>query len=105
MEIEDKYLNASNCKDGDIIILLDAGVKETIENRFKPGTKKDVYNFNVEVNGKRYIYSPNSTTLKNLIKSFGKTTEKWVGKKLQVQLALTTSGNKAIMPAILDVKI
>lgn len=104
MEIEDKYLSSTNCKDGDIIEFLDAGIKETVDNKFKPGQKKDIYNFQVRVNGKEYIYSPNATTLKNLIKAYGKTTEKWVGKKIQVQLALTTSGAKAIMPTIIDQK-
>ena len=105
MEIEDKYLNGSNAVEGDIAIILDSGVKIEMDDKFKPGTKKDVYNFSVEVNGKRFIYSPNNTTLKQFVHNWGKSTEKWIGKKFQIKLALTTTGSKAIMPTILDQKI
>ena len=102
MEIEDKYLSSANCKDNDIIIILDAGTKETIENKFKPGQKKDIYNFTIEKDGKQFIFSPNNTTLKQFVMAWGKSTEKWIGHKFQVKLALMTSGKSAIMANLID---
>ena len=105
MIIEDKYLGATNCKEGDTITFVDAGVKGEIEQKDK--TKKKVYNFAVD-NGEYVLtYTPSNKALKSFVEQWGNKTELWIGKSFQVKIVdIEVAGNemKVVRPVFIDIK-
>jgi hypothetical protein len=79
------YVNADNTNEGDILTIVGEADYATITHRAS-GKTKDVLNIPVENNGKKKIYTPSMETGKMLIKTFGKETKEWVGKKLQAHI-------------------
>ena len=78
-----KFLKADHVKDGDLIKFVDAGVIDEREFKQKDGSKKvrTILEMNVELRGGDVkVYSPNSTTIKQLSEAWGTNTENWVGK-------------------------
>jgi len=94
MEIEDKYLSADNCEEGDIITFVDEGSYSEMRN--KDGSTRKVLNF--KVNNGRYeqLYTPGVTAQKILMKAFGRETSKWIGQKFQIKFIEQLSYGKSI---------
>lgn len=78
------FLNAENCKDGDIVVIIDEGSFEAKTD--KDGRPFKVLNMKVETNGRKVTYSPNSDAQKVFKKAFGADTKKWVGCKFQIKI-------------------
>ena len=73
------FLNYDGTQDGDIATILDEGKYEYSET-----LKKDMFNMNVECNGKKKIYSPTNKAGKALQDAFGVDTKNWIGKQFQI---------------------
>lgn len=73
------FLNYEGSQDGDIVTILDEGKVEYNET-----LKKDMFNINVDHNGKKKTYSPNNKAGKALQIAFGMDSKNWVGKKFQI---------------------
>jgi hypothetical protein len=73
------FLNYEGTKDGDIVTILSEGKVEYNET-----LKKELFNIDVEVNGKQKTYSPNNTAGKVLQEAFGMDSKDWVGKQFEV---------------------
>ena len=73
------FLSFNSTTDGDIIEILDEGKVEYNET-----LKKDMFNVQVEHNGKPKIYSPNNTAGRVLQQAFGMDADGWVGKQFEV---------------------
>jgi hypothetical protein len=79
----DKYYNGENAHDGDIMVFVDGGVIEQKVGR--EGDSYNVVNFNVEVGGKKLIYTPDARAIVELKKMFGRDTEAMVGQKVGIK--------------------
>jgi hypothetical protein len=77
------YLNADNCKTGDVVEFLDEGVKSVIK---RANGEKEVYNFRVKCNSKEIIFTPSGKTLKQFVDAWGKESKNWVSKKFSVKI-------------------
>lgn len=73
------FLNYDGTQDNDIVTILDEGKVE-----FNETLGKDMFNINVDHNGKKKVYSPNNKSGKSLQEAFGMDSKNWVGKKFQV---------------------
>jgi hypothetical protein len=84
----DKFVKASNVKNGDIILFLDGGQIKEMDFKEDNGTvkKQPVLEMKVKHNGDEKIYSPNKTTRDLLGKAWGTNTDAWIGKKGKVKL-------------------
>lgn len=81
------FLNASNCKSGDIITVLDSGVKEPSKKfNYPNGNPKIQYNFKVKMSGKDYTLSMNKFSRDEMIKVYGEDTEGWIGKNAKITI-------------------
>lgn len=99
MEIEDKYLSAKNCEDGDIIEFIDAGTRQEIKDN-KDKVRK-VINFVVSNGRYELIYTPGQTATDLFVNAWGRETNNWVGKKFQVKIVDSLSfgkPSKVILP-------
>jgi hypothetical protein len=74
-----EYLNYESTQDGDIVTIIGKGKVE-----FNETLKKDLFNVEVELNGKKKIYSPNNTAGRVLQEAFGMDCDDWVGKQFEV---------------------
>lgn len=79
------YINADNTNEADILTIVGEANYATITNR-SSGRVKDVLNIPVENNGKNKIYTPSMEAGKLLVKTWGKETKDWIGKKLQAHI-------------------
>ena len=73
------FLNYDGTEDRDIVTILDEGKVEYNET-----LKKDLFNIQVEHNGKKKIFSPSNKTGRQLQEAFGKDTKSWIGKQFEV---------------------
>lgn len=73
------FLNYDGTNDGDIVTIKDEGKVEYNET-----LKKDMFNIQVEVNGKTKTYSPNNKSGKALQEAFGMDSKNWIGKQFQI---------------------
>lgn len=73
------YVKYDNTADGDILIIVGEGKIEYNEN-----LKKDMFNVPVELNGLKKTYSPNNDAGKAMQEAFGKDSNDWIGKKVQI---------------------
>lgn len=89
-----KFYNAKTAKTGDTIVFKsDARTKEAVFD----GVKKTLCEFDIEVKGKKMIYTINKTSFNAMEEAFGDT-KNWVGKKASVFVAPTPKGdNKMIL--------
>ncbi len=79
-----RYLNSTTCEESDIVEILHEGEIGEIE---KDGKVKKVLNIAVKCNGKDFIYTPATKSLKKLQEIFQSTdSSKWVGQKFQVHI-------------------
>lgn len=95
MEIETKsdYLNSKSCQAGDIVKVLDEGMKATINGR--DGRAKEVINFWVECNNNKMIYTPNERAKKIIKEAWGSESKEWIGKSFEVEiLTILVAGRK-----------
>jgi hypothetical protein len=76
------YLNAENSKDNDICTIVGEGENSTKKNL--KGQEYSQPNVPVELNTKKYIYSPDMKTGKALVKAWGADTKNWIGKQLRI---------------------
>jgi hypothetical protein len=93
-----KFLKPDGCKDGDVITFVDAG--KILTREFGQGVEKEekeVFEVTVSLNGESKTYSPNATTRKILVKSWGTNTEKWVGKKARIAILPAPNGHDMII--------
>ena len=72
------FLNAKGAKDGDVVTILS-------ECKLKRNDvlKKDMYDMDVEHNGKTKTYSPNNKAGQTLVTAFGKDTKDWIGHRFE----------------------
>ncbi len=88
-----KFIKAENCKDGDVLTFLDAGV--IVDKTFKKDGRdetKPVLEITVKFKGETKTYSPNGTTVKLLSGAWGTATEKWIGKSATVTILPANNG-------------
>lgn len=78
------FLKAEDCKGGEICELLDEGSVEEIKT--SEGKIKSVLNFQIKVDGKEKIFTPNRTNGNIMVDAWGKESDKWVGKKFKITL-------------------
>lgn len=83
------YLKADDCKNGDVATFLDDGVFDEIKK--EDGSSKKVLNFQVEINGKTKIWTPNKSNFEALQKAFPKS---WIGKSFTIELVKTKAFGK-----------
>jgi len=105
IELENKYLNATSTKQGDIVEIAGEGEKTQIKGT--DGKLKNVYNFPVLCNGKELIYTPSSRSIKELIAHWTSDSKKWIGKKFQIKMVeMDIRGviRQVIRPVIIDQK-
>ena len=100
MEVEfgGDYLNIESSKDGEIAEITGEG--EYVEIDFQ-GIKKKVFNIPINVSGTKKIYTPGNKAGKILIKSFGKDTKNWIGKKFEV----VHIENKMLIRPLTEIKV
>jgi len=84
LELSGDYLKAEDCKGGEIVEFIDAGVEAELTS--PEGKTKKVVNFRIEVNKEAKQYTPNRTALEMFLTTWGKDTLKWIGKKFEVTL-------------------
>lgn len=87
MEIEvnsGNYLNSKTAKEGDVVHFKSEGRKDKIT--LKDGREKEVYNFEVSIDGKDLIYTPNNKSLELFVQEWGKDSKKWLGKEFKVKI-------------------
>lgn len=78
------YCNAENTQDGDILTIVAEATYGEITRQ--TGEVKKVLNVPVAINGVNKIYTPSRDCGKAMVKSFGKDTKDWIGKKIQAKL-------------------
>lgn len=86
MSDHEEYLDSSMVDEGDIVVLLDAGVfREPEETQLS----RTVFQIRVQIpDGRKKIWTMNKTTRKKLAKAWGDDSEGWVNKC--VKIAITT---------------
>ena len=88
------FLNLASTTDRDIATFLDGGKIE-----FNEVLKKNMTNFNVEVSGKKKIYSPTQQAGQEFQKAFGMDSVNWIGKQFEI---MHVQGKMIIRPIKLD---
>lgn len=85
MDIDTKgdYLNSETAKQGDIVAIASEGVKADIK---RGNEVKQVYNFDVTIAGRKYVYTPGIKALKAFVAAWGKDSKAWIGKTFEVKL-------------------
>jgi hypothetical protein len=78
------FLNAENCKDGDIGTILTEGEYKEMKN-FKGETFSQLV-LDIEINNKKLTHNPKTLEGRELVKQWGKDTKKWVGKQFSVEV-------------------
>lgn len=73
------FLNYEGTKDGETVTIIGKGRVEHNET-----LKKDMFNIDVEHNGKKKTYSPNNTAGRALQEAFGLDADSWIGKKFEI---------------------
>jgi excinuclease UvrABC nuclease subunit len=73
------FLNFDSTQDGDICVILNEGGVE-----YNDTLKKEMFNIQVELNGKKKTYSPNNKAGQELQKAYGMDSKNWVGKKFEI---------------------
>ena len=84
------FLNLESTKDGDKATFLDSGKVE-----YNEALKKNMTNFEVEINAKRKVYSPTQKAGQEFQKSFGMDSDLWVGKSFEI---LHVQGKMVVRP-------
>lgn len=79
------FLNAENCKQGDVVEIAGEGA---YEERVNPQTQKKfrVLNVPVLLGGRELIFTPSFDNGRRLVQSWGAETKGWIGKKATVQI-------------------
>ena len=77
------YLNFDNTQDDDIVTIT-SKPDPNAELEYN-GKKKRVTNMDVEVNGKKLVYTPANKAGKLMVKCWGKEMDSWVGKQFKIQ--------------------
>lgn len=94
----DNYVKAERDVMGsEILEFADAG--EIVESTFKNADGSSKMNFNIRVimpDGEKRTLSMNKTSQKMCIEKYGKDTERWVGRKVKVNIGITPQGKKCI---------
>lgn len=72
------------------LVLLSAGSEKEYEGKKKPV-------FLVEFNGKQKKWVMNKVTVKNLIDTYGKDSNLWVGKTVNLTVGLATNGREMVI--------
>jgi len=82
-----KFLKVSDCKTGDTIEFLDGGVwEESRTYKNDDGTPKHQCQFQIKHGGEEKTISLNKTNREALIASWGRDTDKWIGKSAEITL-------------------
>jgi len=93
-----KWLAAKNCKDGDIITILDEGEwRDSAKFTYDDGSPVRQLTFKVNHSGEDKQLNFIKPSRVAMIAAFGDDTAAWIGKKAIIQLALNTQGGKSIM--------
>ena len=81
------------------VVFLDAG-------KYIMGKFGEQLQFNVEIDGKKKVYSPNRETSNNIAEVYGMDTEKWVGQVICLSLVQLATGKLSIlgMPTLRELK-
>lgn len=78
------YLKAENCKGGERVKILKAGVIEEIKS--PEGEIKTVLNYRVLVDGKEKDFTPNKTNGNIMIEAWGEDDDNWINKEFIIEL-------------------
>ncbi|MEK6882752.1 MAG: hypothetical protein AABY22_24225 [Nanoarchaeota archaeon] len=78
------YLSVKTSKDADIFEICAGAQYVKIDDVFNVGKKKRILNIPVLVNGQSMIWSPSNKQGRQLIEKWGKETDRWIGKKIQL---------------------
>lgn len=94
----EEFLKAYMVKDGDIIVLLDAGVFKEPE---ETGFQNIVFHIRVELPDKRRkTWSMNKTTRNRLAKAWGDDSVSWVNRKVRLQILKQNRRGGEVMDVI-----
>lgn len=87
------FVNEENCEDGDVLTIVAHPIpqeKESSDMVVVDGVVKKkkymVLNMEVEYDGKRKTYTPDSNTGRRFNAAWGKDYSKWVGKQFKTQI-------------------
>lgn len=73
------FVNFEATNDGDIATILDE-----CKLTYNETLKKDMWDMQVEINGKKKTYSPNNKAGQALADAFGKDSNDWIGKQFTI---------------------
>ena len=77
-----KFLSTKNCKNNDVITILDEGVTGFSDKfKYPDGNPKKRYDFKVSLDNVEYVHSMNKYSRDNLAIAWGTDTAEWVGKR------------------------
>lgn len=93
IDISSNYLKAEAIKKGDVITIMDPGKEQESKFTYDNGDPKKEYIFTVEHDGIDKKFRMNRTSIKSMVEVFGKETTNWIGKKADVHVLPTPSGD------------
>lgn len=79
----EEFLNEKSASDGEIVTILTEGSLGEIEDK-QTGKVKKALNLDVEINGRKIVYTPGKTAMESLRKAWGRDSKNWVNKKFKV---------------------
>jgi len=92
--ISDFVVKDQDCKDGDIIKILDSG--KEVQNRFDPDKIDLIFLVLTPYGGQKKLRM-NTTSKNNMIKTYGDDTENWVNKDASVEIRKTRLGDAIVL--------
>lgn len=97
VDFSGNFLNAENCKIGDVGVFLDEG---KLTDRSKNGKSWKQLNITVEVNHKQYTHSFRSAEGKRFQIIYGEDTKKWIGKQFKITFVPYVDEDKKIQQSV-----
>ena len=82
---EGQFVRSADLKEGIVLQITTEGEIRTLDREGDPAKAKEVLTLGVKIDNEERLWSPNATTLKNLVKSWGDETKNWVNKLVQFQ--------------------